>query len=140
MRRSDIGSFGPQWGLGLLPFLLKPFLHMSADLNIMKMVQANLERLFRQATKILCVVACLVVCLSTGHHPMSKITSKSRRATPWDHSAERTASQNFIRNETKKHYKQRHQKLRDTNEATLINTVQVTKCPYCGSERIKKNA
>lgn len=33
------------------------------------MVQANLERLFRQATKILCVVACLVVCLSTGHHP-----------------------------------------------------------------------
>ena len=84
-------------------------------------------------------MACLVVCLSTGHHPMSKITSKSRRATPWDHSAERTASQNFIRNETKKHYKQRHQKLRDTNEATLINTVQVTKCPYCGSERIKKN-
>lgn len=84
-------------------------------------------------------MACLVVCLSMGHHPMNKIISKSRRATPWDKSEERSASQTFIRNETNKHYTQRHQKLKDSEECMMINAVPVNRCPYCGSGNIKRN-
>lgn len=82
----------------------------------------------------------LLSCLPEyGPPPMSKIVSKSRRATPWDHSVTRTASQSFIRSETKKHYSQRHQKLRETDEAALINSFTILRCPFCGSEHIKKN-
>ena len=70
---------------------------------------------------------------------MSNRKFKSRRATPWDNDEERTASQSFIRDETNKHYQQRHQKLKDSEEDVLINSIPVTKCPFCGSENIKKN-
>ena len=70
---------------------------------------------------------------------MSNRKFKSRRATPWDNDEKRTASQSFIRDETNKHYQQRHQKLKDTDEAVLINSIPVTKCPFCGTTIINLN-
>ncbi len=66
-------------------------------------------------------------------------STKSRRKTPWDQSSCRTATQEFIRTESLDHYNQKHRSLRDTNEADLLNSFELTSCRLCGSTRIKKD-
>ena len=51
----------------------------------------------------------------------------------------RTATQEFIRAENLDHYNQKHRLLRDTNEADLLNSFELTCCRLCGSTNIKKD-
>ncbi len=64
---------------------------------------------------------------------------KSRRRTPWDQSSCHTATHEFIRAENLDHYNQKHRLLRDTNEADLLNSFELTCCRLCGSTNIKKD-
>jgi len=83
----------------------------------------------------------MAVCLNRkGPPPMNNSYSiKSRRRTPWDQSSCRTATQEFIRAENLDHYNQKHRLLRDTNEADLLNSFELTCCRLCGSTNIKKD-
>ena len=83
----------------------------------------------------------MAVCLNRkGPPPMNNSYSiKSRRRTPWDQSSCRTATQEFIRAENLDHYNQKHRSLRDTNEADLLNSFELTCCRLCGSTNIKKD-
>lgn len=69
----------------------------------------------------------------------NKYSSQSRQATPWDSLDNPTPSQEFIRNETKLHYAQRHKKLSETGEAVLINSYVPEKCPLCHDKHFKRN-
>lgn len=69
----------------------------------------------------------------------NKYSLQSRKATPWDSLDDPTPSQEFIRNETKLHYAQRHMKLAETGEAVLINSYVPEECPCCHDTHIKRN-
>jgi len=67
-----------------------------------------------------------------------KIT-KSRRKTPWDDKPELTATQAFLMEYYKMHYSQRHEAVGESGETDLINSYVPSHCPYCKSEKYKKN-
>ena len=69
---------------------------------------------------------------------MAKVR-KSRRATPWDGGDELTPTQEFLKRYYDEHYSDRHQHVADSGEADMINSFTPAKCPFCGSERFKKN-
>lgn len=64
--------------------------------------------------------------------------SKSRRQTPWDGQERLTATQEYLQMHYVARYEQRHPKLADAGEASLINSYKPSVCPYCGSEEIKQ--
>lgn len=68
-----------------------------------------------------------------------KSQGKSRRKTPWDEKAELTPTQEFLRTHYKEHYEARHPKLSETGESDMINSFVPTCCPYCDSDKFKKN-
>jgi len=69
---------------------------------------------------------------------MKNRVDTSRQKTPWDDSANITIVQSFIKTTYKNIYKQKHQKLFDTNENEIINDVKIAECPYCCSTSFKK--
>lgn len=60
-----------------------------------------------------------------------KLNEESRKKTPWDDVFDATPTQEFIMNKYNENYKNKHPNLNDTNEAELINSVEVKTCPYC---------
>ena len=64
----------------------------------------------------------------------------SRRRTPWDDLGDENLNptQKFLREKYHAHYEERHPILSQTGEAELINTIIPVKCPYCNSEKFKK--
>ena len=58
---------------------------------------------------------------------------KSRRKTEWDNMSDLTETQSFLKNKFAAHYAERHQSLKDSNEAGMINSYAPIKCPFCGS-------
>jgi len=66
------------------------------------------------------------------------ITSKSRRRTPWTDAKEATPLQSFIDQCAERDYSHRHPILDDMGEADFLNSYEVTKCRYCGSDLIRK--
>lgn len=70
---------------------------------------------------------------------MAKPSSrKSRKETPWDGGANLTATQVFLKKYYNAHYAERHHAVEESGEADMINSYIPTKCPYYGSEKIKK--
>lgn len=69
---------------------------------------------------------------------MKNKVDTSRRKTPWDDSKHLSSTQRFIKKKYETNYKNKHPKLSKTNEANLINSVIVNKCPYCDSSHFKK--
>lgn len=64
---------------------------------------------------------------------------QSRRKTPWDNQADRTATQEFLYQHYKSHYEERHPALITTGEEHLINSYIPETCPSCGSNSFKKD-
>lgn len=69
---------------------------------------------------------------------MKNIYSKSRRRTPWDKLDDPTPLELFIRDKYLSYYNFKHPKLKETNEAVLLNAYPLTTCRYCGSSHIQK--
>jgi len=63
---------------------------------------------------------------------------KSRRRTEWDNMADITETQSFLKKKFAAHYTERHQSLKDSDEADMINTYTPAKCPFCGSLEYKR--
>ncbi len=68
----------------------------------------------------------------------NKIDS-SRRNTPWDNKQEVTTIEDFVGEKYKENYKNKHPKLKDTNEAKIFNSIEIKRCRYCDNDNIKKN-
>lgn len=64
--------------------------------------------------------------------------SKSRKRTPWDNTTELTVIQEFLQMHYVARYEQRHPKIKDSGEATLINSYEPLQCPYCNSDKFVK--
>lgn len=64
---------------------------------------------------------------------MARKTHKSRRETPWDGKDDLTPTQQFIHDQHKKHYEERHPSILASGESALINSYAPNKCPYCKS-------
>lgn len=62
----------------------------------------------------------------------------SRRKTPWDKVNDETELQKFIREKYKQNYDFKHPKLSDTDEAKIINCINISKCRICNSDDIIK--
>lgn len=62
----------------------------------------------------------------------------SRKRTPWDNKDDTTALQDFIKEKYKGNYGFKHPNLSDTNEASILNSIQITNCRYCNSSQISK--
>ena len=69
---------------------------------------------------------------------MKNRIDSSRRKTPWDKSENLTISQSFIMDTYKKNYIIKHPNLLETNEYILINSIEISCCPYCNSSNICK--
>ena len=68
---------------------------------------------------------------------MVRKTRQSRRKTPWDNT-NMTPTQQFIHDQHKIHYDQRHPSIEETGEAGLINSHVPSCCPYCKSPSFTK--
>jgi len=64
---------------------------------------------------------------------------ESRKKTPWDGGTDLTETQEFLRQHYTSHYAERHQALSESGESDMINSYIPVKCPYCASEKFKKN-
>lgn len=64
-----------------------------------------------------------------------KNRSRSRKQTPWDNKAERTATQEYVQMRYVARYEDRHPKLKDDGESEMINSYKPVKCPYCSSDK-----
>ena len=62
---------------------------------------------------------------------MVRKSRQSRRRTPWDGESNLTPTQQFIHDQHKVHYEQRHPSIIDSGEAPLINSYIPSICPYC---------
>ncbi len=69
---------------------------------------------------------------------MKNIIDTSRRKTPWDNSKEISYTQNFIREKYQSNYDIKHPKLIETNEAFLINSIEINCCCYCAKDNFRK--
>lgn len=70
---------------------------------------------------------------------MKNRIDSSRQSTPWDNKQDITTIENFVGKKYKENYKNKHPKLKDTNEAELINSTEIKSCRYCDNDNIKKN-
>lgn len=59
--------------------------------------------------------------------------SSSKRRTPWDGKEDLSPTQSFIKSNYLDTYYNRHPILKETNEAELLNSLNVRCCKYCGS-------
>ncbi|MCL2815250.1 MAG: transposase [Oscillospiraceae bacterium] len=63
----------------------------------------------------------------------------SRKITPWDGGEKLTATQTFLKKYYEEHYADRHQIVSDSGEAEMISSYIPSKCPFCESNKFKKN-
>jgi len=72
-------------------------------------------------------------------------TQKSRRKTPWEGNEKLTPTQRFLkenialRTTLDMRYKNDHRKVSESGEAEMVNAYIPVKCPFCDSEKFKKN-
>ena len=64
---------------------------------------------------------------------------KSRKKTPWEGDSNLTATQAFLKDNYDVRYNYHHRKVGESGEADMINSYIPAKCPFCSSERFKKN-
>ena len=65
--------------------------------------------------------------------------SSSQRRTPWDGRKELSPFQDFIRSNYLETWQDHHVRLAETNEAGLLNSLEVKGCRWCGSLSFRKN-
>ena len=70
---------------------------------------------------------------------INKYYSSSKRRTPWDSQKELSPTQLFIKEKYLDNYYSKHSKISKTNEASFLNTLDVSSCKCCNSANIKKN-
>lgn len=70
---------------------------------------------------------------------MKNRIDSSRKKTPWDLTEELTPLQEFIKNKYIENYKSKHPRLIETNEAKILNCIEIKNCRYCNTTKIKKN-
>lgn len=63
----------------------------------------------------------------------------SRQKTPWDNKNDLSDIQSFIKNKYLKNYNFKHPKISDTEEAKILNSIEIKECRYCNSKNIKMN-
>ena len=63
---------------------------------------------------------------------------QSRQKTPWDEMEQRTPVQDFLHHHYHAHYEERHPNLKETGEATLINSYLPDGFPYCANPSFQK--
>jgi len=68
-----------------------------------------------------------------------KKSQKSRRETPWGEESDLTPTQAFLKQYYDEYYAARHRTVGDSGEAAIVNSYPPAKCPFCGSEKFKKN-
>lgn len=68
---------------------------------------------------------------------MARKTRQSRRKTPWE-GGDMTPTQQFIHDQHKIHYEQRHPSILESGEAALINSYVPSCCPHCQSSSFVK--
>ena len=64
---------------------------------------------------------------------------QSRKDTPWEGEDNLTATQAFLKEYYETHYADRHRIVENSGETEMINSYVPTKCPYCESEKYKRN-
>ena len=64
---------------------------------------------------------------------------ESRKRTPWDNDPNLTATQTFLKKYYEKYYADRHRIIGESGEAEMINSYAPSNCPFCKSEKFKKN-
>lgn len=64
---------------------------------------------------------------------------KSRRVTPWGNENDLTPTQAFLKQYYDEYYAARHRAVEDSGEAAMVNSYPPAKCPFCASEKFKKN-
>lgn len=69
---------------------------------------------------------------------MKNRIDSSRQKTPWDNNSKNNVLQEFIKCKYKDNYRIKHPKLSETNEAELLNSIEIKECRYCDSEHIRK--
>ncbi len=69
---------------------------------------------------------------------MKNRIDNSRKKTPWDNNENKTVLQEFIELKYVENYKYKHPRLVDTNEALIINSINIEKCKMCNSTNIIK--
>ena len=62
----------------------------------------------------------------------------SRKKTPWDDNKEISVTQKFIKEKYQNNYKLKHSTLNDSMEYELVNLIEIDKCRYCDSTKIRK--
>lgn len=68
----------------------------------------------------------------------SKYRNNSRRKTPWDNKPQLNPLEDFIKSKYLDTFNNKHPKLKETEEATLLNSFAVEECKYCKSKHFKK--
>jgi len=66
-------------------------------------------------------------------------TQKSRRKTPWDGKEKLTPTQRFLKENYDMRYENHHRKISESGEADMVNAYVPVKCPFCSSDKFKKN-
>jgi len=66
-------------------------------------------------------------------------TRRSRKVTPWDGGGDLTATQAFLKKNYEEHYEEGHRIVGDSDEGDMINSYIPARCPFCASEKYKKN-
>ncbi len=67
---------------------------------------------------------------------MNPIKYASRKKTPWSGSENITPLERFIKENYELHFHQRHPLMKKAKEAQVLNEIKVSKCRYCGSNKI----
>lgn len=67
-----------------------------------------------------------------------KYNTPSRRRTPWDNKENLTELEVFIQSNYLDSFWHKHPKLKETNEAELLNSFVLNRCKYCYSKQIVK--
>ena len=62
----------------------------------------------------------------------------SRKKTPWDDNKEISVTQKFIKEKYQNNYNLKHSTLNDSMEYELVNLIEIDKCRYCDSTKIRK--
>lgn len=68
----------------------------------------------------------------------NNIITSSRKRTPWDNNETLDSIESFLVETYHNHYKAKHPKLAETNEAILINSFDIHYCKRCGSNNYIK--
>lgn len=71
-------------------------------------------------------------------HMTTKYKNHSRKKTPWDHNNDLSPMESFIKSKYLDSYDYKHPSIKDTKEADLLNSYEVSCCKRCNSLDFKK--